>query len=439
MRTLAFLLFISISLHLRSQSVDAASLRLEVNGPYELFGTIPIGEKGVIFYNKKPGGPLHLEKYNTDLIKQCDSDIIIPKGYYFADFTQSLRFLHFIFTNKKGEFIYYKIVLWDFKYQSIENTFSKKTIIKDILATDKFVYILTELKSTRTINQISLNTFSLLPVKLDSKEIKNSAVVKGEVIPSNNHVIFYGTSGGISNNTPTAFEFNEFGELAHTIVFAPGEHTRLENIKATSLGKGVMIFTGTYSCSEFPQGIFICKTAGGKTEFYKQYPFQTFNCFADLNKYLILNGSGKCKKEDLQYDIQIITYPVVKTSANFLFETDIQSPYIISFSQDGNIAWNLKIDTEEDMHAFQNTSLLNVKEIGNSIHILSCGNQNATLSELNKEGEIISGMKDAISDNCRTATTEFAGYWFKKSFLFTGYSDTSVEGKLFYLISKLSL
>ena len=459
MKQLTLLLLLTISFHLKSQSVDAAALKLEVNGSYELFGTIPIGEKGLIFYNKKSDGPLHLEKYNTDLIKQCDSDIIIPKGYYFKDFTQSFRFLHFIFSNKKGEFICYKIVLWDFKYQIIEGRFGKESEIKELIATDKFVYIHSSEKDGDIIRQINLNTFAIAPLKIESKEIKNVQINYGNMVTANNHVIFYGTSGSLTNKSQSAFEFNEFGELAHVVNFPCGEEIKLQNIAAASLGGGVLIFTGTYTCKEFPQGIFICKTIAGIPEYYKQYAFGNMQSFIgeETNPE---NISGKCSKNIPEFNFKLKSYSVVKGGNQLIYTIDLNeagnfmcfdednlihtctSPatLFIAFDNSGARQWDINLSRPSDITGFNNaTQIIHVRQVKNKIEILRCGDQKAQMLEINNAGEIISGSEDKISDNCRHAASESASYWYRNSFLFTGYSDTSVEGKLFYYITKLSL
>lgn len=461
MKPLTFFFLLTITFHLKSQSVDAAALKLEVNGKYELFGTIPIGEKGLIFYNKKSDGPLHFEKYNTDLIKQCDSDIVIPKGYYFADFTQSFRFLHFIFTNKKGDFIYYKIVLWDFKYQTIEGRFGKEAEIKELIATDKFVYIHSTEKDGDIVRQINLNTFAIAPLEIESKEIKNVRINYGDVVTANNHVIFYGTTGTLTKKSQSAFEFNEFGELAHVINFPCGEHIDLDNISCASLGGGVLIFTGTYTCMDFPQGIFICKTIAGKPEFYKQFLFTDLDYFiSDHSANTEIISEDKCSKHTPQFDLGITSYPIVKAGNQYIYAIDINktgnfmcfdennsdnkcispSTLLIAFDISGTKQWDLNLSRPADINGFNNsTQFINIRQTKNNIELLRCGDQHAQFLELNTAGEIISGREDEISDNCRHAASESASHWFRNSFLFTGYSDTSVDGKLFYFITKLSL
>lgn len=460
MKQFTFLLFLIFSFHLHAQSIDAAALKLEVTGPYALFGTIPVGEKGLVFYSKHPGGQLHLEKYNTDLVKQISADISIPEEYTFKSFTTSLRFLHFIFANKKGDFIYYKFVLWDFKFQTIQGRFGKESELKEFIATDKFVYIHSAEKDGDIIRQINLNTFAIAPLEIESKEIKNVRINYGNLVIANNHVIFYGSSGPLTNKSQSAFEFNEFGELAHVINFPCGDEIKLQNIAAASLGSGVLIFTGTYTCKEFPQGIFICKTIAGKPEYYKQYAFGSLQSFIGEEINQENTASGKCSKNIPEFNFQIKSYPAVKGGNQLIYTIDLNeagnfmcfdednlihtctSPatLFIAFDNSGAREWDINLSRPSDITGFNTaTQIIHVRQVKNRIEILRCGDQKAQMLELNNAGEIISGSEDKISDNCRHAASESASHWYRNSFLFTGYSDTSVDGKLYYFITKLSI
>ncbi|HNM08611.1 MAG TPA: hypothetical protein PKK72_08480 [Chitinophagales bacterium] len=338
MKTIQLLLACMLFTHgVFAQVTTEKSIEFEEIEGYDGFSIEPFGKNGLLVYSKsEEGNSYRIQRYNTDLEPEEKKDITLPKGYFMIGEYLDDESINFLFSNKKGQFIFYQVNGNTFDLSKASGIFPKKTLPGFFVAKGNFAYITRSNKKGVTIIQLNISTgkSKIIPLNISPYTLKDLTVEKIQPIEETGETFIYVNAYNKKDHNLFVMQVNESGTVTNTFNLSKDTEKKLSSVSASPIGENEYVFTGTYSSrsSATSEGMYICSATNGKVNFMKFYNFVDFTEFfsylPERTQEKIEKKKAKAddKGKEFSYNYYIAEHPIRKIGDNYLLVGEAYYP-----------------------------------------------------------------------------------------------------------------
>ncbi len=321
---------------------------LEKDG-FSNYQTYQFGEAGmVVSYEKdlKSGdlAEYYFDFYDKNLELKTAKKVAISDKFTSDQTCNSEKTGHALLTDRKNNFVLITLDLENDLLKKASGAFPKKFFISEMVVLGDLVYVTGNIKKEKVLITVNWKTGKqkVIPVAIENiknKKLENQGL---QVLKESNEVVLY-IKAVPNRKTSDVYmlRVDETGKRKSLINISSKTDAFILSATTTALEANNYIFTGTYSKNKggHAQGFYFSKSANGKMEYMKFFPFGDMkNFFSYLSKKQQAKIEKKIEKikskgKDVDVNYKMVIHDLVLQKDGYVVIGECYYPTYIEYKE----------------------------------------------------------------------------------------------------------
>ena len=308
MKKLVYSLFFVLGciIQLNAQVKTEKRIEFELKEGYAGYSLTEFKDKGIMVYyheEKSKGGIMtwKVDHYSTDLELIESKEFKMDDNYYLSKAKDAGSNMYLFFVSRKSEYQLMQIDVESLKTKTVKGLVPKKAASSSMEIIDENIFIAFSTKKAKTLKRIDVGSGKDKDIPLEVAGFKPNVVsFENFQVDEDSKELYIFLNVMIGKDLDVYVQrFDADGKRQESFNLSEGTDKKLTSVSGSYLAEGEYMFTGTYSSNKrvtgsTSEGIYICKTTGGKKDFLK---FYNFTDFEEFMSYLPQKKQDKIEKK----------------------------------------------------------------------------------------------------------------------------------------------
>ncbi|MBC8046160.1 MAG: hypothetical protein H7Y00_05145 [Fimbriimonadaceae bacterium] len=475
-----------------AQVVNEKRIEIDLEDGFENFNLTPFGKDGILMYAREEDGDYwKVERYDTELVPGAEKKLEVTKKFGFSKQFESETQLSLLFTDRKGNYILYKINADDLAVSKQTGKFpTKKIYVKELIVSGDLAYISAGTKKGPVLMSVDMGSGkkTIIPTTISPYGTKDLSIENMQVMKSGEVMVYINALNKRDLNV-YVMQLDDLGKKTNTFNLSANTEKKLTSISASPVSNEGYIFTGTYSTKSTTgsEGMYICKTTGETVDFLQFYNFLDFEEFLS---YLPEKKQEKIEKKkerkednDKEFSINyyIAEHEIIEMNDQYIFigeafyptyRTETKTTYVngkpttttttvfdgyyythataVGFTMEGEKLWDRTFEMRPGYKPYSVRRFISVSTQDDVISLLfSSGNSIKSIAFSPDGGNVkeksIDFIKEKSDEEKIKASYSNMQYWYDNHFIAHGYQTIKDKEESFgnkkrkvYFITKIN-